>query len=609
MVVVAEMVEGTDGALDPSLPVGLIQTREGVLEDAREDFVRTRRIAPTVRHEIAMSWRRSMLAGVSPHETVPQRVADINFDCQLMRVAKPVLEEREIALEESGFGIVLTDADARVLARWGTDAKLDGDLIALNVIPGYCVAEWIVGTNSAALALETGQPAEVHGPEHFAAAYAEFSAAGAPIVHPLSRRLLGSLNVICRWQDSSRLLTPWLLEVVREIERRVRADGCVHEQLLLEAYLSAKRDSRRPLMCLNDQTILTNSAAARLLGAVDKALLWEQASHAINERADGVSTLMLSDGRRILAHCWPIYDGLTPVGARIEIELDGDRAAKSAKRRTVAPAGAPLAGLAGQSMRWQQFCEEALAVKDEASPLLFVGEPGSGKLAAVRALFDGEQVDVFDAALHEIESTKWLRRLSKRLDDSKGVVVLQHLDALEEATARTVGSLIAGAGATGPRIVGTMSRGDGTAIDQFDRVVKVPALRDRMDDMRELVQALSDRHAIADAKWQWMPDAIQTLSRVEWSSNIRSLESVIKQVVTGRAGAYVDARGLPESVRAAASRRPLSRLEQLEAVAITEALQHSRRNKLEAAQSLGIARSTLYRRMRALGIDLTEANY
>ena len=47
----------------------------------------------------------------------------------------------------------------------------------------------------------------------------------------------------------------------------------------------------------------------------------------------------------------------------------------------------------------------------------------------------------------------------------------------------------------------------------------------------------------------------------------------------------------------------------LSPTAITEALQSAQGNKLEAAQQLGIARSTLYRRMRTLGIDLTEANY
>lgn len=587
--------------------------RAELLMDARADFLATRRMSPVVRHEIAMSWRRSLLAGVSPTNVVPGRGDDVNFDCQLVRVARPVLEERELALARSGCALVLTDADARVLARWGEDPDLERELDAHDVLPGYCFAEWIVGTNSAALAIESGEPSEVHGSEHFAQEFAMFSSAGAPITHPVGRRMLGSLNVVCPAEDANPLLMPWLLEVVRDIERRLRAMGCVQEQLLLESYVAAKRDSRRPVVCLNDQTILTNSAAARLLGAVDKALLWEQASRAINERASGVATVSLSDGRRILAYCEPLYNGGAPFGAKIEIEFDQQDVPKSQKGRTSATPAEPLEGLAGHGVCWQRFCDEARAAA-ASSPLLLLGEPGTGKHAVAMALLAAHQVDVFDAGLHGIERTKWLRQLATRLDDSTGAVVVQHLEALDEQTARTVASLIAAARANGPRVVCTVRASDDVAWDAFDHVLfdhvlKVPPLRDRRDDMRDLVQALSARHAAEGATWQWMPDAIQTLSRLDWPANVRSLASVVKQVVAGRRGGYIDARGLPEAVRAAASRRPLSRLEQVEAVAITEALTHTQGNKLEAAQSLGIARSTLYRRMRALGIDLSEANY
>lgn len=601
----------------PSLQLGrrmragidLETSYDAMVRDARTGFLRTRRIASSIREEIAMSWRRSLLAGVSATEARPQQNADVNLDCQLARVAAPVLQERHGALVHSGVGVVLTDADACVLSRWGGDPELDAELDHNCVFPGNCFAEWLVGTNSAALAIETGAPCEVHGAEHFAEQYAAFSSAGAPICHPVNRRLLGSLNVVCRSEDASPLLMPWLLEVVRDIERRLLALGSVNEQLLFESYVAAKRDSRRPVVCLNEQTILTNSAAARLLGAVDKALLWEQASRAINERADDVSELMLSDGRLILAHCRPIYDGGVPVGAKIEIELDGQQASTIMKRRDAdATTSASLAGLAGSSVVWQRFCEETACAKKDKGPLLLIGEPGSGKLAVATALFPDEKLDVFDAALHEIEPARWIKRLAKRFADERGVIVIQHLEALDESAHRTVSSLIALARDDGPRVVGTM-RSDALPWDDFDRVLKLPALRDRLDDLRELVQALAERFALDGAKWQWMPDAIQTLGRLEWPANVRSLESVVKQVVADRRGGYIDSRSLPESVRAAASRRPLSRLEQVEAVAITEALEHARGNKLEAAQSLGIARSTLYRRMRALGIDLSETNY
>jgi transcriptional regulator of acetoin/glycerol metabolism len=106
-----------------------------------------------------------------------------------------------------------------------------------------------------------------------------------------------------------------------------------------------------------------------------------------------------------------------------------------------------------------------------------------------------------------------------------------------------------------------------------------------------------------------MPDSIQVLCRVEWPQNVVSLESLIRRMTSECRRGYVDARSLPDSIRSRATRRVLSRLEQLEATEITECMRRTHGNKVEAAQLLGIARSTLYRRLRALGIDLSGFNY
>jgi transcriptional regulator of acetoin/glycerol metabolism len=605
-------------ASEAVLPIGLVEGPREVVDHgarmraARDRFLCTAEIAPDVRPEIAASWRRSTLCGLSPMEVQARYSPEMKFGGQLMRVARPVLEEREHTLKSTRCGIVLTDGEARVLARWGSDYQLERDLTSKNVIPGFCLAESAVGTNSAALVLETGLPSEVHGAEHFAADYLAFRTAGSPIVHPSNHRLLGTLNIACRTVDATPMLMPWLLEVVREIERRLRGEDCVHEQVLLESYLAARRNCRHAVVCLNDQTILSNSAAARLLGTVDQALLWEQASRAIDERANDVSILVLSDGQRVSAHCCPIFDGTAAVGAKIEIQLD--QMPRAAARQAPSATSEPLEGLAGHGVRWQKLCAELTTAKAAGRRLLLVGEAGTGKLAIAQALFEGETIDVFDAALHKLQASGWVRQLHERLQHPFGVVVLAHLDALDVFTARTVSSLLHRAG-DAPRIVGTVTTADGEAqlhgapLDAFEGIVAVPALRDRLEDLRDLLRTLTDRHCTGEGTWQWMPDAIQTLSRIDWLSNVRTLEVVVRHVVAGRTPGYIDARSLPASVRAAGSRRRLSRLEQVEAAAITEALQHSQDNKLEAAERLGIARSTLYRRMRSLGLDLSEANY
>ncbi len=175
-------------------------------------------------------------------------------------------------------------------------------------------------------------------------------------------------------------------------------------------------------------------------------------------------------------------------------------------------------------------------------------------------------------------------------------------------------SLLERTGPDGPRIVGTLNavgapHPGGLPLEGFGCLVDVPPLRERPEDLAELLGALTAALAAPGGHCRWTPDAVQTLSRVPLPRNVRSLEFVVKQVIAAGAPAYVDARRLPAQVRAAASRRPLSRLEQLEASAIVTALRQSGGNKVEAASSLGIARSTLYRRMRSLGLDLSESNF
>jgi transcriptional regulator of acetoin/glycerol metabolism len=53
----------------------------------------------------------------------------------------------------------------------------------------------------------------------------------------------------------------------------------------------------------------------------------------------------------------------------------------------------------------------------------------------------------------------------------------------------------------------------------------------------------------------------------------------------------------------AANRRPLTRIESAERTEILAALRQSDGNRSKAASLLGIGRTTLYRKLHALGID------
>jgi transcriptional regulator of acetoin/glycerol metabolism len=141
-------------------------------------------------------------------------------------------------------------------------------------------------------------------------------------------------------------------------------------------------------------------------------------------------------------------------------------------------------------------------------------------------------------------------------------------------------------------------------------VLEVPPLRDRIDDLAALPATFTDRASDDGVEVEWTPGAIQTLSRVDWPGNLSSLDALVRRLVADRStGRPIGVDDLPPEYLARGARRQLASLEQTEAHAIMAALRAAGGNKNQAAISLGIARSTLYRKVHALGLDLSSTVY
>jgi len=555
------------------------------------------------------SWRRSVRYGLSPSDINPVYVGDIDLDNQLTRVVDAVVSQRDATLEQSMCGLSLTDAEGTILRQWVRDPKLGRWLERHDILPAFSVDETVIGTSSG-ICLLSGQPTMVRGPEHFAEQYHEVTSAGVPVVHPVTRRIAGSLNLTSRYEDTSPVLLSWVMELVRDIQRAFQEAATRRERVLLNAYLSENRDARHPLVALNEQTIITNATAARLLTSVDQALLWEHASRAIQEGRQDAKRLVLTDGTVVSVECREVRDVTDAAGAVLRIRPVVERAAQ------VEPAS-PVPGLgrlAGKGPRWRELCRRAHRVG--GGPVLVVGERGTGKLAVATAVAGDVPVTVVDAADAAANGARvWLRELESHLGGLSGsAVVIRRCDELDLPTSTAAANLIR-AHRNGPvRILATAKHsarhgGVSPLLTEFTEVLEVPALRDRLEDLPVLLEALTkpafERLGRTPRPVRWMPDAVQALSRLDWPGNIASLAAVVLEVLRGNNNGYISAGDLPVDVVARASRRKLAGLEQVEATAIIAALRDAGGNKNKAADALGIARSTLYRKMRALGIDLS----
>ena len=142
--------------------------------------------------------------------------------------------------------------------------------------------------------------------------------------------------------------------------------------------------------------------------------------------------------------------------------------------------------------------------------------------------------------------------------------------------------------------------------------IKVPALRERLDDVLLLAQRFLERfNAQYYKKIQGVaPATISQLVRYDWPGNVRELESVIERAVLFCQGDQLLPGCLPEefqSSRASSSRiviPPLVPMEEIEREAIRQTLERTRGNIRKSAQILRCPRPTFYRKLKRLGIKV-----
>ena len=92
-----------------------------------------------------------------------------------------------------------------------------------------------------------------------------------------------------------------------------------------------------------------------------------------------------------------------------------------------------------------------------------------------------------------------------------------------------------------------------------------------------------------------------------YPGNVRELENIIEHCFVVCEGEIIEAKHLPASVRPALQTEKAeydepATIKQMEKILITQALRRNQGNKTAAAKELGIDKSTLFRKIKALDI-------
>lgn len=533
---------------------------------------------------IAQSWRRSALSGVQPDSPLPELVDDASRSDVLLDAARPVLDDAAARLADTGTSLLLVDHECRMVSRVCLGTTVDRALDRVGATPGVDLGEETVGTTALGTPAEIRRGLAVNGREHYLEQFKSLSCFGAPIIHPATRRLAG---ILCMTEIADRmnpLAVPLVTGIVGDIADRLLDRSRAQQRRVLDAFQRAAPRRDVAVAAISEDLQLTNSRAAELLSPTDIAAL--RAVAADPALRETTPQLVLASGVDVEVLATPV------VGAR----------------------GAALFGLRPNASTARPMVRTDLPSTRQATTAI-TGEPGTGRSTRARSmagpdamtvdvaelLITGDQPDIGALIGDSRRRSRALIVDGVDLLDDRSLTILAAACRTADKTAPLV--LVAGPPDQSRTTVAALTARCATRID-------VPALRNRTSELADIVdEMLTD---IAPGTAPGSPPVhsvsaptLEALVCQEWPGNLVELSSVLRRAVRSceaRGARAIEPADLPADHRTTSRAAHLSGREQAERAAILEALDRHTGNKVHAARDLGISRTTLYARIRALGI-------
>jgi len=512
-------------------------------------------------------------------------VSPVDPASRLLSAARPVLDRMASILTGANVCIILADRDVRLVdLRPGT--VIIGEAVGENgAAVGNLFSEQSSGTNSVATVHELRVPLTVLGDQHFLEPMKKFSCYGYPVIHPLTHRLEGVIDLTFFVDEDNPLLHPMIKHAARDIEAQLLQQSPRDEQTLIEMYqrVSVRRRGA-PMVGVAGDLVLVNSAATALLDSVDYAALGTFTAEA------PVATHTLNSGARValrLTRATPgagIVFEITPLGAGVST------ARSDAKARS--------------RSRMERVENQLADARAHRRSLSVVGERGTGRSAALTRLMADTDPIVFDGLdrVHERESD-WLQRVTRALDDATRPVIIENVHLLSPHAARATRAALDGTSAwfaLSSDPLNLLSPDVFALIDSSAVRLALLPLRLRKHEIPALVAAILTE---VSSTARFTPAALRTLLAHDWPGNDSELRAEVTAAARRRsAGDIAEADLIRLKDRAAGP--ALGAIDTAMRATVEQALATHRGNKLATARSLGISRTTLYKRMRALGLSV-----
>lgn len=620
-----------------------------------------------IREVILDSWKRSRQYGVnalhqnkqlcSPEE-LKQRQAD---NIILLNAAHAYLEDLYSKVLNSQGVVVLSDAEGTIIFALG-DEKTMRETTAPQL--GYNCSEATLGTNGVGTCLALKRPIQIWAEEHYYEGNHIWYCSGAPIFDP-GGNMLGCLNVTGTSQSVHAHTLGMVLGIANAIERQIKINQITDENQKVirkqEIMLNLITDG---VLIVDPTGKITeiNQHALQMFGIAKNEIVNQSINKLIPSELDieeiftkqrmlknmeidftlhhkdlscSVSTAIIMNEKGLPESLILTFTPSKNIHALVN-QVTGSVARYSFEQ------------MIGRSLVFQEAIRHGKLAALASSNVLITGESGTGKELMAQAIHNASNrfhkpfiiincgalprglivSELFGYEEGSFTGSKKGGNPGKFELADGGTIFLDEIGELPLDSQATLLRIIQekvvhriGSSKPKPidvRIIAATNRDLAEEVlnknfrqDLFYRLnvlaINMPSLRDRREDIEVLINSTMDRITKQTQKPYLTIDsqAMYILKEYDWPGNIRELENVLERAANICEDLVIRCRDLPnnitgETVKAASD---MTVIEQTERTLIMDMLRENHGNIKQTAEKLGVARNTVYRKMKRYNIS------
>lgn len=565
---------------------------------------------------------------------------------EVIVTAIPYMEQLIHIAKDCNFFALLTDEEGCILSALGED-KILGEAFQLKMVPGAYMSEEFIGTNAMSLVIQTKNPIQISGEDHYIKKYHQWSCSAAPI-----KDAKGNLTAVLDLTLYSNQAHPHTLGMV------IAAANAIEELIQIKELNKAKSSMNKQIQSVFNAipiAILTSDLEGNI------KLFNNQVTRMFGEE-DG--SIKLRNMREIIAKwenlCETLVDGetveqeisITALNQTKYYQMTANSNYNTTEdcidliyvfekiKRVNRTANRTYDEMIGKNKDFLKVVQHSKKISENKSTILIIGESGTGKDFLAQSIHNYskrkngpfivlncgaspqqfidielfgyedvvvpgqrkggsqgkiEQADGGTLLLHEIsELPKEMQiKLNKFLQD--GLVYRMGSDKPIPVNVRVIAT-------TKKDLQKEVSAGS-FRNDLFYRLnmlpLYLPPLRKRKDDIEVLVDHFVSQISkkVNNKEVEISESFMELMKNYSWPGNIRELESVVELIVTTETISSSYFYQQAEQIKSF-EEKDIADLETVEKEHISKVIKFNNGNISKTAEELGIRRNTLYSKLK-----------